>query len=82
MLLRTATANTPLVVTNPRTGRRYAIPHSVDIDSYEIDDLPPENEATDDSPTGLAAKEPQSSSLYKVTKYSLAETALHRISKD
>ena len=40
--------NTPLVVTNPRTSRRYAIPHSVDIKSYEINDLLPENEATDD----------------------------------
>jgi ribonucleoside-diphosphate reductase alpha chain len=34
--------NTPHIVTNPRTKKRYVIPHSVKTDSYIIDDLLPE----------------------------------------
>ncbi|MHA2068710.1 MAG: ribonucleotide reductase N-terminal alpha domain-containing protein, partial [Candidatus Thorarchaeota archaeon] len=41
-------SDTPLIVTNPRTADRYAIPHSVDINLYGINDLLPESEATDD----------------------------------
>lgn len=36
------------IVINPRTGKRYAIPHSVNIDTYDIDDLQSENQASDD----------------------------------
>ena len=36
------------VVVNPRTGKRYIIPHSVDIHSYAIDELIPEDQATSD----------------------------------
>lgn len=35
----------PHVVVNPRTKKRYVIPHSVDISSYSIDDLHPEDQA-------------------------------------
>ena len=35
------------IVTNPRTKRRYAIPHSVNVISYTIDDLIPEKRASD-----------------------------------
>ena len=34
------------VVVNPRTGKRYVIPYSVNIDSYSIDELPPANKET------------------------------------
>ena len=34
------------VVVNPRIGKRYLIPHSVDIHSYTIDDLIPEDTAS------------------------------------
>jgi len=37
--------NTLHIVTNPRTKKRYAIPHSVNTDSYIIDDLLPEDQA-------------------------------------
>jgi ribonucleoside-diphosphate reductase alpha chain len=37
----------PHVVTNPRTKRRYIIPRSISIGSYTLDDLLPENGATD-----------------------------------
>ena len=36
------------IVTNPRTDKRYAIPRSVNIDTYDIDDLPLKNQASDD----------------------------------
>ena len=36
------------IVINPRTKKRYAIPHSIDIYSYSIDDLIAANKATDD----------------------------------
>ena len=34
------------VVVNPRTDKRYVIPHSVDIHSYTIDDLVPGDKAS------------------------------------
>ncbi|MHC4116884.1 MAG: vitamin B12-dependent ribonucleotide reductase [Planctomycetota bacterium] len=37
----------PHIVTNPRTKRRYVIPQSINIRSYTMDDLLPENRATD-----------------------------------
>jgi ribonucleoside-diphosphate reductase alpha chain len=40
--------NAPHIVTNPRTKKRYAIPHSVEIHSYSIDDLLPADRATKD----------------------------------
>jgi ribonucleoside-diphosphate reductase alpha chain len=40
------TPDVPHVVANPRTGRRYVIPRSVNANSYTIDDLLPENEAS------------------------------------
>ena len=36
------------VVINPRTKKGYLIPHSVNVDSYTIDDLVPEEQATDE----------------------------------
>lgn len=36
------------IVTNPRTKRKYAIPHSIDINSYTIDDLVPKKRANND----------------------------------
>jgi len=36
------------IVVNPRTKKRYVIPHSANIRFYTIDDLLPENLATDD----------------------------------
>jgi len=36
------------VVTNPRTGDRYVIPRSVDINTYDINGLLTEDQATDD----------------------------------
>jgi len=36
------------IVTNPRTKKKYIIPHSVDILSYTIDDLLSEDRGTDD----------------------------------
>jgi len=36
------------IVTNPRTKRKYAIPHSIDINSYTIDDLVPKKQANND----------------------------------
>ena len=36
------------IVTNPRTKRKYTIPHSIDINSYTIDDLVPEKRANND----------------------------------
>ncbi len=36
------------VVVNPRTKKRYVIPHSVNISSYTIDDLLPEDQAKGD----------------------------------
>jgi ribonucleoside-diphosphate reductase alpha chain len=38
----------PHVVINPRTKKRYVIPHSVDIISYSIDDLLSEDQVNDD----------------------------------
>lgn len=35
------------IVTNPRTKKRYVMPRSVNIGSYAMDDLLPENRATD-----------------------------------
>jgi ribonucleoside-diphosphate reductase alpha chain len=40
--------DTSHIVINPRTERRYVIPHSVGMISYSIDDLLPEDRATDD----------------------------------
>ena len=40
--------NAPHIVINPRTKKRYVIPHSVDIHSYSIDDLLPGDQATKD----------------------------------
>ncbi len=40
--------NEPHIVTNPRTKKRYAIPHSIDLHSYSIDDLLPRDKATKD----------------------------------
>jgi len=36
------------VVVNPRTKKRYIIPHSVNVNSYSINDLRPEGQTTDD----------------------------------
>jgi ribonucleoside-diphosphate reductase alpha chain len=36
------------VVINPRTKKGYLIPHSMNVDSYTIDDLVPEGQATDE----------------------------------
>jgi len=36
------------VVVNPRKGKKYAIPHSIDVNSYTIDDLVPHGRADDD----------------------------------
>lgn len=36
------------IVVNPRTRKKYVIPHSVNIRFYTIDDLLPEKQATDD----------------------------------
>ena len=41
------TPNTLHVVINPRTGKRYIIPHSIDIHSYTINDLIPQSQADD-----------------------------------
>ena len=41
------TPNTLHVVINPRTGKRYVIPHSIDIHSYTINDLIPQSQADD-----------------------------------
>lgn len=38
----------PHVVANPRTKKRYCIPHSIDEGAYTIDDLVPENSAKAD----------------------------------
>ncbi|MFC1795437.1 ribonucleotide reductase N-terminal alpha domain-containing protein, partial [Planctomycetota bacterium] len=35
-------------VINPRTGKKYMIPHSIDVHSYAIDELIPEGRADDD----------------------------------
>ena len=35
------------IVTNPRTGKKYMIPHSIDVHSYAIDDLVPQGQAGD-----------------------------------
>jgi len=35
------------IVTNPRTKRKYTIPHFIDINSYTIDDLVPQKQAND-----------------------------------
>jgi len=32
--------DSPHIVTNPRTHKRYVLPHSLDVESYTIDDLP------------------------------------------
>ena len=40
--------DTKHVVINPRTKKRYVIPRSINKDSYTIDDLLPEGQATDD----------------------------------
>ena len=40
--------NAPHVVGNPRTKKRYVIPRSIDNDSYTLDDLLSEGQATDD----------------------------------
>ena len=40
--------NAPYVVINPRTKRRYVIPRSIKKESYTIDDLLPDGQATDD----------------------------------
>ncbi|MFC1794164.1 ribonucleotide reductase N-terminal alpha domain-containing protein, partial [Planctomycetota bacterium] len=39
---------TPHIVINPRNKKRYVIPHSVNISSYSIDDLLPEDQVDDD----------------------------------
>lgn len=36
------------IVTNPRTGKKYGIPHSIDIHDYAIDDLIPIGQSDDD----------------------------------
>jgi len=41
------TPDTLHVVINPRTGKRYVIPHSIDIHSYTIDDLIIQSQADD-----------------------------------
>jgi len=41
----------PHIVINPRTKKRYFIPHSIDHDSYTLDDLIPEDAATEDCHT-------------------------------
>ena len=38
----------PHVVINPRTGNKFLIPHSVNINTYDINDLIPADHATDD----------------------------------
>ena len=43
-LLRDGSA--PHVVVNPRTGRRYVLPHALDIARYSLDDLLPDGQAT------------------------------------
>jgi len=40
--------DTQHVVINPRTKKKYIIPHSIEITSYSIDDLLPEDPTTDD----------------------------------
>lgn len=35
------------VVTNPRTQKRYVLPHSINVDSYTIDNLVPEGQTSD-----------------------------------
>ncbi|MHC4559589.1 MAG: vitamin B12-dependent ribonucleotide reductase [Planctomycetota bacterium] len=40
--------DTPHVVTNPRTKRRYVVPRFIKISSYTMDDLLPESGVTDD----------------------------------
>jgi ribonucleoside-diphosphate reductase alpha chain len=47
------TPNTPHVVINPRTQERYFIPHTVNVNTYTIDDLIPINQTVDDSYTIL-----------------------------
>jgi ribonucleoside-diphosphate reductase alpha chain len=39
--------DTPHLVTNPRSDKRYVMPRSINIGSYTIDDLLPESRATD-----------------------------------
>jgi len=41
----------PHVVVNPRTNKRYVMPRSMNPDSYTIDDLSPEDQATGDCHT-------------------------------